>query len=211
MMISVGILEDDEEIRTGLRSYLGRQPGFLCDLAAGSVEELLATAAGTGFPDVLLADLGLPGMSGIDGMRLMKESHPETDIIVLTIYDDRQKVFDSLRAGASGYLLKNTPLAGIREAVEIVHGGGSVMSPGIARKVMEYFAGVAERQPGKSPLTPREKEIVVGLVDGLSYKLLADRMSLSIDTIRFHIRNIYKKLHVNSKGEVITKSLRGEL
>ena len=174
------------------------------------------------FPDVILSDIGLPGMSGIDGMRLIKEEHPETDIIMLTVYNDWQKIFNSLRAGASGYLLKNTPLTEIKKAIETVRNGGSVMSPEIARKVMEHFSvgvhtdssplGVqAEREKPESVLTPKEKEIVIGLTDGLSYKLLADRMNISIDTIRFHIKNIYKKLHVNSKAEVISKSLRGEI
>src|SRR5689334_19083355 len=114
-MITVGILEDDSDIRTGIQKYLNHQPDFLCEVAVGSVEELLATGQQTDFPDVLLADIGLPGMSGIDGMRLVKDAHPDTDIIVLTVYSDRQKIFDSLRAGASAYLLKTTPLAEIRK------------------------------------------------------------------------------------------------
>jgi DNA-binding NarL/FixJ family response regulator len=148
-------------------------------------------------------------------MRLIKDDHPETDIIMLTVYNDWQKIFDSLRAGASGYLVKNTPLVEIKKAIETVRNGGSVMSPEIARKVMEHFSSPigaqAEKEKPESVLTPKEKEIVIGLVDGLSYKLLADRMNISIDTIRFHIKNIYKKLHVNSKAEVISKSLRGEI
>jgi len=212
-MITVGILEDDNDIRAGIQKYLNLQPDFLCEVAFGSVEELLAAGKHSDFPDVLLADIGLPGMSGIDGMRLMKEAHPETDIIVLTVYNDRQKIFDSLRAGASGYLLKTTPLSEIKKAIEIVRDGGSVMSPDIARKVIEHFTPEKGRKAEQTPstLTSREQEIVVGLVDGLSYKLLADRMSVSLDTVRFHIKNIYKKLHVNSKGEVIARSLRGRL
>lgn len=214
-MITVGIVEDDKDIRTGIQKYLSHQKEFLCEVTGESVEEFLAKAKQVEFPEVILSDIGLPGMSGIDGMRLIKEDHPETDIIMLTVYNDWQKIFDSLRAGASGYLIKNTPLAEIKKAIETVRAGGSVMSPEIARKVMEHFNSPATLQSEKSQpesiLTPKEKEIVIGLVDGLSYKLLADRMNISIDTIRFHIKNIYKKLHVNSKAEVISKSLRGEI
>lgn len=213
-MITVGIVEDDKDIRNGMQKYLSHQKDFLCEVVGESVEEFLARVRQREFPDVILSDIGLPGMSGIDGMRLIKEQHPECDIIMLTVYNDWQKIFDSLRAGASGYLLKNTPLAEIKKAIETVHSGGSVMSPEIARKVMEHFSvppASLEKLGTESVLTPKEKEIVVGLVDGLSYKMLADRMNISIDTIRFHIKNVYKKLHVNSKAEVISKSLRGEI
>jgi len=214
-MITVGIVEDDDEIREGIQKYLSHQKDFLCTVGSGSVEDFLSAARGKEFPDVLLMDIQLPGMSGIDGMRLIREEHAETDIIMLTVYNDWQRIFDSLCAGASGYLLKNTPLAEIRNAIESVRSGGAAMSPEIARKVMEYFSS-RRGKPGPpekpdSVLTAREKELVIGLVDGLSYKLLADRMNVSIDTIRFHIKNIYRKLHVNSKTEVISKSLRGEI
>jgi DNA-binding NarL/FixJ family response regulator len=214
-MITVGIIEDDRDIRTGIQKYLSHQKEFLCEVAGESVEDFLAKSKQAEFPDVILSDIGLPGMSGIDGMKIIKEQYPDTDIIMLTVYNDWQKIFNSLRAGASGYLIKNTPLTEIKKAIETVRQGGSVMSPEIARKVMEHFNSPDTVQQVKdvpdSLLTPKEKEIVVGLVDGLSYKLLADRMNISIDTIRFHIKNIYKKLHVNSKAEVITKSLRGEI
>ncbi|HKI46179.1 MAG TPA: response regulator transcription factor, partial [Balneolales bacterium] len=153
----------------------------------------------------------LPGMSGIDGMKLIKNQHPEIEIIILTVYHDSHKIFDSLCAGASGYLLKHTSLPEIKEAIETLVDGGSPMSPQIARKVIDYFKKPEIKKEPESELTPREQEIVVGLVDGLSYKMIADRMGIAIDTVRAHIRNIYKKLHVNSKAEVIAKSLRGEI
>lgn len=216
-MITLGIIEDDGEIREAIRRYLNNQKDFLCEVASPSVEDFLTTVMGKEMPDVVLTDIGLPGMSGIKGMRIIKEQHPETDIIMLTIYNDWQRIFDSLCAGASGYLLKNSPLAEIKKAIETVRAGGAAMSPEIARKVMEHFS----RSPGATmiaaapaervELTQKERDIIAGLVDGLSYKLLADRMGLSIDTIRFHIKNVYRKLHVNSKGEVISKSLRGEI
>ncbi len=162
-------------------------------------------------PDVILMDIELPGMSGIDGMKLIKNQHPEVEIIILTVYHDSHKIFDSLCAGASGYLLKHTSLPEIKEAIETLVDGGSPMSPQIARKVIDYFKKPEVKKEPESELTPREQEIVVGLVDGLSYKMIADRMDIAIDTVRAHIRNIYKKLHVNSKAEVIAKSLRGEI
>ncbi len=209
-MITVGIIEDDADIREGIQKFLSHQKDFTCDDVFGSVEEFLTFVKEHPFPDVMLMDIVLPGMSGIDGMRFVKERSPETDIIMLTVYTDWQKIFDSLCAGASGYLLKNTPLSELRKSIETVRAGGSVMSPEIARKVTEYFTPKKERTVA-SPLTPKEREIVVGLVDGLSYKMIADRLDLSIDTIRFHIKNIYRKLHVNSKGEIISKSLKGEI
>lgn len=211
-MINIAIVEDDDQIREGIQKYLGHQPDFLCEIAAESVEEFISRSRVGDYPDVILMDIGLPGMSGIDGMRLIKEQHPDVDIIMLTVYNDWQKIFDALRSGASGYLLKNTPLTEIKKGIETVHAGAAAMSPEIARKVLEHFNPSGKTQKKiESPLTPKEKEIVVGLVDGLSYKMIADRMDISIDTIRFHIKNIYKKLQVNSKAEVITKSLRGEI
>jgi len=209
-MISLAIIEDDEEIRAGIQKYLNKQSGLSCKIAEESVEDYLAQQTEDNFPDVILMDIGLPGMSGIDGIKLIKQQHPDINIIMLTIYHDSHKIFEALRAGASGYLLKNTPLAEIKEAIEQLQAGGAPMSPQIARKVIEYFNAPNKPAPA-SPLTAKEKEIVVGLVDGLSYKLIADRMSISVETVRFHIKNIYQKLHVHSKAEVITKSLRGEI
>jgi DNA-binding NarL/FixJ family response regulator len=208
-MIAVGIVEDDEQIRKGVQTFLSKQPDFSCEYSFGSVEELLKNSPAP-FPNVLIMDLGLPGMSGIEGMKLIKEKYPETDIIVFSVYNDPKRIFDSLCAGATGYLLKNTPLEEIKEGIELLSNGGSPMSPQIARKVIDYF-GQSRKKEIESPLSAKEKEIVVGLVDGLSYKLIADRMNISIETVRFHIKNIYKKLHVHGKAEVISKSLRGEI
>jgi len=209
-MILIGIVEDDEQIRTGIYTYLNRQENFACDWSYGSVEELLNGLRKDSFPNVLIMDIGLPGMSGIEGMKIIKEKYTGIDIIVFSVYNDSKKIFDSLCAGATGYLLKNTPLEEIKEGIELLAKGGSPMSPQIARKVIEYFGSTVKKEAA-SPLSPKEKEIVVGLVDGLSYKLIADRMDISIETVRFHIKNIYRKLHVNGKAEVISKSLRGEI
>ncbi len=209
-MIFVGIVEDDEEIRNGIVSFLSKQPGFVCDLAVGSVEELLTSLSSENSPQVLIMDLGLPGMSGVEGISFVKSRYPEMDIVVFSVYNDPKKIFDSLCAGATGYLLKNTPFSELKEGIELLAKGGSPMSPQIARKVIDFFKP-AKKIEKISPLSDKEKEIVVGLVDGLSYKLIADRLSISIETVRFHIKNIYRKLHVHGKAEVITKSLRGEI
>jgi DNA-binding NarL/FixJ family response regulator len=209
-MIRIGIVEDDEQIRLGIQTYLNQQSGFSCPVTYGSVEELLKDLPLAGPPQVLIMDIGLPGMSGIDGMKIVKEKYPEVDVVVFSVYNDPKRIFDSLCAGATGYLLKNTPLEEIKEGIELLAQGGSPMSPQIARKVIEYF-GPNKKKDATSPLSAKEKEIVVGLVDGLSYKLIADRMNISIETVRFHIKNIYRKLHVHGKAEVISKSLKGEI
>lgn len=209
---SIALVEDDPQIRKSLKFYLDEQEEFEQTVVFHSVELFLDyLRANNSIPDVVLMDIGLPGMSGIEGMKFISELYPEIEIIMLTIYHDPDKIFQSLCAGASGYLLKNTPLEQIKEGIISLTKGGSPMSPQIARKVIEHFSHPGHHSPLISPLSQREKEIVVGLVDGLSYKMIADRMSISIETVRFHIKNIYKKLHVNSKAEVITKSLKGEI
>lgn len=208
-MIKVAIVEDDLTIRETICSYLGSQSNLTCEMAFDSVEALLHILNKSNLPDIILMDIGLPGMSGISGIKIIKDKYPEINIIMLTVYNDSHKVFQSLCAGATGYLLKNAPFAEIKEAIEMVNTGGATMSPPIARKVVDFFR--PPKRSNDSPLTPKEKEIVLGLVDGLSYKMIADQESVSIETVRTHIKNIYKKLHVHSKAEVITKSLQGEI
>jgi DNA-binding NarL/FixJ family response regulator len=210
-MITVGIVEDDHEIRKTIQAFLNRQDGFQCAVSYDSVEKLLNYLTKGEPPQVMIMDIGLPGMSGIDGIKLLKSQYPPMDIVVFSVYNDSQKIFDSLCAGATGYLLKNTPLKELKDGIRLLTLGGSPMSPQIARCVIEFLAEKKGTTKGESSLSDREKEIVVGLVDGLSYKLIADRMSITIETVRFHIKNIYKKLHVHCRSEVITKSLRGEI
>jgi DNA-binding NarL/FixJ family response regulator len=209
-MINVGIVEDNDKIRGLIQRYLDMQDELSCKAAMESVEDMLTYLEEKSRPDVLLMDIQLPGMSGIEGIGIIKEKYPEIEIIMLTVYHDSHKIFDSLKAGASGYLLKHTSLPEIKESIQKLAAGGAPMSPQIARKVIQHF-NKPDKKETESDLTPREQDIVNGLVDGLSYKLIADRFDISIDTVRAHIRNIYKKLHVNSKAEVITKSLRGEI
>ncbi|MDJ0835898.1 MAG: response regulator transcription factor [Acidobacteriota bacterium] len=206
--IRVAVVEDDDEIRQSLVALLEIWPEFNCDVDEPSAERFFEGLNTGDPPDIVLMDIGLPGMSGIEGIALLKERCPEVDILMLTIYDDPHRIFDSLRAGATGYLLKGARSAEIREALLELHHGGAPMSPRIARQVIEFFR---PNRKTPSPLTARECEVVDGLVNGAAYKLIADQMCLSIDTVRFHIRNIYRKLHVHSKAEVISKSLRGEI
>lgn len=214
-MLSVAIIEDDAEIRNAISDYLNAQKEMVCEVAVSSVEAFLAHDGAGDAPDVILSDIGLPGMSGIAGIRLIKERFPEVDIIMLTVHNDSDRIFESLCAGASGYLLKNTPFQRIKESILMLHSGGAPMSPEIAAKVVTFFHGrdvLPQLQAApQSPLTPKEREIVIALVDGLSYKLIADRMGISMQTVQVHIKSIYRKLHAHSKAEVIAKSLRGEI
>ncbi len=209
-MITVAIVEDDSFIRESLQEFIDGQENMWCIAAKDSVESFLAWLDFDNKPDVILMDIGLPGMSGISGMKLVKERFPEVNILMLTVYNDSHKIFQSLCAGASGYLLKNTPFMEIKEAIETIQAGGSCMSPQIARKVIEYFR-TGNKGEKESSLTSKERQIVLELVDGLSYKMIAHRENISIETVRSHIKNIYKKLHVHNKAEVIRKSLEGEI
>lgn len=209
-MISIGIVEDDANVREALEEYFNSLPAFHCTIAAESAEHFHALVVPDAVPDVILMDIGLPGMSGIDATRLFRVLYPDTEIIMLTIHHDPDKIFDSLCAGASGYLLKTAPFSEVRSAVEVVNGGGAPMSAQIARKVIGYFRE-GRTKDAESPLTAKEREVIFGLVDGLSYKMIADRMCISIETVRSHIKSIYTKLHVHSKAEVIGKSLKGEI
>jgi DNA-binding NarL/FixJ family response regulator len=209
-MIDIVIVEDDATIREAIKEYLNSNIDFSCINVFESVESFLAFLNKDNLPNVILMDIGLPGMSGISGIKLIKTKFPEINIIMLTVYHDTHKIFQSLCAGASGYLLKNSPFSDIKKAIEIVNVGGSTMSPQIARKVIEHFQ-TGEKINRNSGLTEKEKEIVSCLVDGLSYKMIATEENISIETVRSHIKNIYKKLHVHSKAEVIKKSLTGEI
>lgn len=211
MPSTVGIVEDNKKIRDLIQRYLDMQDELVCPVAVDTVEEMMDYLEEHKKPDVILMDIQLPGMSGIEGIGLIKEKYPEIEIIMLTVYHDSHKIFNSLCAGASGYLLKHTSLPEIKNSILNLLEGGAPMSPQIARKVINHFQDQQPKKNSDSDLTPREHDIVNGLVDGLSYKMIADRYDISIDTVRAHIRNIYKKLHVNSKAEVIAKSLKGEI
>ena len=209
-MISVAIIEDDREVRQAFCDYICGEDNFVCKLAVDSVESFLNKLCDENLPDIILMDIGLPGMSGISGIKLIKERYPDVDIVMLTVHNDPHKIFQSLCAGASGYLLKTTPFKEITKLLNELYSGGAPMSPQIARKVIEYFHPKEEHRAASS-LTKKENEIVMDLVDGLSYKTIADRQNISIETVRSHIKHIYSKLHVHSKADVIRKSLQGEI
>lgn len=204
--IHIAIIEDDPVVRKGLEKYFRNQSEFSEVTAAESVEVFFENKIDFSKLDVVLTDIGLPGKSGIEGIKLIKDKNPKIDVIIITVFNDSEKIFSSLSAGATGYVLKGTSFDEIKESVFTIIGGGSYMSPGIARKIVEYF------KPAKNSgatLSAREEQIVKCLVEGLSYKLIAARLNVSIDTVRFHIKNIYAKLQVNSKSEVIAKYYKG--
>ncbi len=206
--LTLAIVEDIADIRNNLAEFFAGQDEIATVTAVESMEDFFESLGRNRVPDVVLSDIGLPGMSGIEGIKRIKEQYPETDVIMLSVFNNSERIFQSICAGATGYALKDTPLPELKKAVLDVHAGGSYMTPSIARKVMEYFM---PKRASDELLTAKEKQIVVAMTEGLSYKLIADRLSISIDGVRFHIKNIYRKLQVNSKAEVIGKFHKGEL
>ena len=208
--IKVAIIEDRREIRDGLAMLINGTQGFKCTGSYRSMEDALPRI-GTDLPDVALCDIGLPGMSGIEGMRILKEKFPALLLLMLTIYDDDERIFDALCAGACGYLLKKTPpaklLEGLREAVD----GGSPMSPEVARRVIALFRDIRPPERADYELTPHETRLLKLLVEGHNYKTAALELHVSINTISFHMRHIYEKLQVHSKSEAVAKALRDRL
>ena len=207
MAIKVSIIEDDDWIRENLASRIRQTSGFVCTGSYRSGEEALAQLPEQA-PDVVLMDINLPKMNGIECVRQLKALIPSTQILMLTEYEDSDKIFNSLLAGASGYLLKRTPQAEILEAVADVHRGNSPMTGHIARKVVQYFNQRGGLGTALEKLSPREKEVLEQLARGVPYKEIADVLSVSIDTVRVHIKGIYTKLHVHSRGEAVAKYLR---
>lgn len=204
-VITVALVEDDDDIRESLALLIGGTDGFICNAACGSCEDALQKLPDI-HPDVILMDIQLPGMSGIEGVQRLKHLLPETDIIMVTIHKNDDLVFRSLCAGASGYLLKTTKPDRILEAIREVRDGGAPMSSGIARMIVNSFRSYS--QPG---LTPRETEVLAQLCKGQSYKLIADSLYVTEQTVHFHIKNIYQKLQVHSKSEAVAKALRERL
>jgi DNA-binding NarL/FixJ family response regulator len=203
-MVSVVIVEDIKEIREGLEILIGASDGFLCikTFANGedAVKELPAIC-----PDVVLMDINLPGINGIEAVRKLKTQCIKTQFIMSTVYEDDESIFESLKAGASGYLLKKTAPSKILDSIMEVYGGGSPMSSQIARKVIASFQQKKDSIDETELLTQREKEILKALSRGLRYKEIADELSIGIETVRTHARNIYEKLQVQSRTEAINK------
>jgi DNA-binding NarL/FixJ family response regulator len=204
-MISVAIVEDDDDLRESLPILINSTPGFTCLSAYRDCETAIKELEND-LPEVVLMDIGLPGMSGIEGIPKIKEKLPDIDIIMLTIHEDDDLVFDALCAGACGYLLKDTPPEKILEAIREAHEGGAPMSSNIARMVVRSF-----QTEHYSPLTKRETGILTELCKGMSYKTIADTLFISEETVRSHIKHIYHKLHVRSKSEAVAKAFKSRL
>jgi DNA-binding NarL/FixJ family response regulator len=208
--IRVAIVEDDRSTREGLGLIINSTPGYSCVGTFDSVEAALCMPANT-TPDVLLLDIHLPGMLGSEGVKLFREKHSAMQILMLTIYAEQEKVFESICNGACGYLLKKTPPAKLLECIREAHEGGSPMSPEIARKVIALFRQIAPPERADYQLAPQETRLLKLLADGYSYQAAAGQLNISINTVRNYIRSIYEKLQVNSKSEAVSKALRHRL
>lgn len=208
--LRVAIVEDQQPIREGLRFLIDGTPGYRCAAAFGTVEEALQHFAQDA-PDVVLMDIGLPGVSGIEGTRLVKQRYPNVPVLILTVYQDDERIFQALCAGAVAYLLKSTPPARLLECVREVADGGAAASPDIARRVFALFQQIRPPENTEHDLTPHEARVLKLLVDGHNYKTAAAELGLSIHTISFHVRRIYEKLQVHSKSEAVAKALRNRL
>lgn len=208
--ISVAIIEDQREVREGLAVLIDGTLGYRCRGSFRSMEEALAKIDGAR-PDVVISDLGLPGMSGTEGIRILRERYPSMPILALTVYDDDDDVFDALCAGAVGYLLKNTPPARLLECLREVVEGGAPMSPEVARRVIEVFREFRPPKRADYHLTSQELELLKLLVEGHVYKTAAHELGITTNTVSFHLRNVYAKLQVHSKAEAVAKALRERL
>jgi DNA-binding NarL/FixJ family response regulator len=206
--IELAIVEDDPVIRESLRTFLTSDPQFALVSTASNMEEFLEILGDDLriSPSILLLDIQLPGQSGIEGIPAIRELRPKLNIIMLTTFEDSERIFAALCAGACSYLSKRVSLVTIRDAILTVHRGGSYMSPSIARKVVEHFTP-APKKP-EAQLTPRQQEIVDCILSGLSYKMAAAKLGITLDTVRTHIKHIYEVLEINSKGELFKKALK---
>ncbi|GAB3347076.1 response regulator transcription factor [Arachidicoccus ginsenosidivorans] len=188
-MIKIGIIEDDEIIRQSLVDYFTREAGFEVSLHAASVETFMSTWGEDQYFDIILSDIGLPGISGIEGVRLIKKRAPKCQIMMLSVYNDTPRIFQALCAGASGYVSKQTEFAKIKEALQSIYNGGAFMSPDIARKVTDYFNPIHGSKL-QDPLTAREEQVLNAIEEGLPNKVIAERLSISIETVKTHVKKI---------------------
>lgn len=205
--INVAIIEDVATIRTSYAMFLSQKDNINVLISADSVESFFEQWNQQKI-DLVLSDIGLPGKSGIEGIRMIKEKSAETDIILITIFEDEERIFKALCAGASGYLLKSMPLPKLVEEINNYRSGGAAMTPIVAKKVINYFA---PKRDYKSVLTAKEKQVVLCVVDGLTYKEVASRLGISFNTVCTHIKKIFKKLHINTRSEIVAMSLKGEI
>ena len=211
MNIKVTIFEDNNSLRQSLYQLVNGSEGFKCVGAFEDCLDLFKNIEDTK-PDVVLMDIEMPGINGIEAVSMLREKYPSLKILMQTIFEDNEKIFNSILAGASGYILKNTSPSRFLDFIKETYEGGAPMSPTVATKVLKMMV---EQSPSAKKetfnLSEREKEILSCLVKGMSYKLIADACFISIDTVRGHIRNIYEKLHVHSKGEAIATAIKGKI
>ncbi|MFA6563029.1 MAG: response regulator transcription factor [Verrucomicrobiia bacterium] len=206
MPITIAIVEDDKNLREDLADLIASRKGFRCTGAFPSAEDALKSLPERP-PDVVVMDINLPKMSGIECTRELKSRLPQTEVVMLTMFDDTKLIFAALRAGASGYLLKRAAPTELLAAIEQVRAGGSPMSPEIARQVVQFFQTEKRAPTGSEDLSERERELLSLLARGKQYKEIADQLGISTDTVRSHIRRIYRKLHVHSRTEAAVKFL----
>jgi DNA-binding NarL/FixJ family response regulator len=208
--IKVAIVEDEREIRECLALLVNGTEGYTCTGSYRSMEEALEKIARQ-VPDVVLSDIGLPGMSGIEGVRLLKERYPNLLVLMLTVYDDDERIFDAMCAGACGYLLKKTPPARLLDSLREVVAGGAPMSPEVARRVIALFREIRPPERADYHLTPHETRLLKLFVEGHNYKTAAAELRVSVNTVNFHVRSIYDKLQVHSRSEAVVKALLNRL
>jgi DNA-binding NarL/FixJ family response regulator len=208
MPIKVALVEDDEGIRSSLSALIRRASNLRLAGDYPDAETALQEIPRKP-PDVVLMDINLPGINGVECVRQLKSTLPEVQFLMLTVYEDSDSLFNSLKAGASGYLLKRTVSAKLLEAIHDVHSGGSPMTPQLARRLVQFFSNPISGQASVSKLTAGEREFLDQLARGYAYKEIADRMKISIDTVRSYVRTVYEKLHVHSRTEAVVKYLRG--
>lgn len=208
--VKVAIIEDRREIRDGLAMLVDYTDGFSCTGSYRSMEDAIAKLPGN-LPDVVLSDIGLPGMDGIEGVKILKEKYPQLTILMLSVYEDNDRIFDALCAGATGYLLKKTPPAKLLDSLREAVAGGAPMSPEVARRVINLFTQVRPPERVDYDLTPHEVRLLKLLVEGHSYKSAATELRVSVNTISFHLKNIYEKLQVHSKSEAVAKALKDRI
>jgi DNA-binding NarL/FixJ family response regulator len=208
--IKVAIIEDHHKFREALEFLLNHTPGYQCVGSFRSMEEALEKIKFE-LPDVALVDIGLPGMSGVEGVRILRERYPNLLTLMNTVYDDDERIFQALCAGASGYLLKKTPPAKLLESLQEAIAGGAPMSPEVARRVLALFRDIRPPKQEDYQLTPHELRLLKLLVEGHSYKTAATQLGVSVKTISFHLQKIYEKLQVHSKSEAVAKALRHRL
>ncbi len=210
MNITVAIFDDNRNLREGLFQLIDGSEGFKCVGAFANCDHLLKNLRDSG-PDVVLMDIEMPGLSGIEAVKILKENMPEIKVLMETVFEDNNKIFSSICNGAEGYILKNTPPALILSAIKEIYEGGAPMTPSVASKVLKMFKQSSSSSNESFDLTDREKEILKSLVEGMSYKMIASTLFISIDTVSGHIKNIYKKLQVHSKSEAVVKAIKSKI